>query len=59
MRCIGMTGNRRGPMLALCDHAIEVPSADTPRIQEAHLAIGHLICAQIEDAFFSHLKPAR
>lgn len=50
---IGMTGNRRGKMVGLCDLCIEVPSSETPRIQEAHLAIGHAICGLIEMRLFS------
>lgn len=32
--CVGMTGNRGGPMRDLCDYCLDVPSADTPKIQE-------------------------
>lgn len=32
--CVGMTGNRGGPMKELCDHYLDVPSADTPKIQK-------------------------
>lgn len=50
--CIGMTGNRGGPMRALCDHYIDVPSADTPKIQEGHAVLGHVLCGLVESAFF-------
>lgn len=50
---IGMTGNRRGKMVALCDVCIEVPSSETPRIQEAHLALGHAMCSAIEGYMFA------
>lgn len=50
---IGLTGNRTGKMLSYCDIKIEVPSSSTPRIQEAHLVIGHYICEQIEKNIFS------
>lgn len=49
---IGMTGNRGGPMRALCDHLLEVPSADTPRIQEGHAVLGHILCGLVEEAIF-------
>lgn len=49
---IGFTGNRGGPMRDLCDHLIEVPSADTPRIQEGHLVLGHILCGLVERARF-------
>lgn len=49
---IGLTGNRRGPMLGMCDIAFEIPSADTPKIQEGHAVIGHIICGLVENAMF-------
>lgn len=52
MVCIGLTGNRGGPMLELCDFTLEVPSADTPKIQEGHLILGHTLCGLIENAIF-------
>ncbi len=50
--CIGLTGNRQGPMVERCDYCLSVPSGDTPRIQEAHLVLGHLLCGHIEQAIF-------
>jgi D-sedoheptulose 7-phosphate isomerase len=50
--CIGLTGNRGGSMTELCDHLLEVPSADTPKIQEGHLVLGHTLCGLIENAIF-------
>lgn len=50
--CIGMTGNRGGPIKALCDHYLEVPSADTPKIQEGHAVLGHILCGLVERALF-------
>jgi len=52
MVCVGLTGNRGGPMQALCDHLLEVPSADTPKIQEGHLVLGHILCGLVEMAIF-------
>lgn len=49
---IGFTGSRKGAMNALCDLVLEVPSGDTPKIQEGHLLIGHIICGLIEQAIF-------
>jgi len=49
---VGLTGNRGGPMRDLCDYLLEVPSADTPKIQEAHLVIGHILCGLVENAMF-------
>ena len=50
--CIGMTGNRGGPMEGLCDHYLDVPSADTPKIQEGHALLGHILCGLVECALF-------
>ncbi|MCC7645224.1 D-sedoheptulose 7-phosphate isomerase [Janthinobacterium aestuarii] len=51
--CIGLTGNRGGPMRELCDHLLEVPSPDTPKVQEGHLVLGHTICGLVESAIFT------
>lgn len=45
---VGMTGGNGGKLAALCDHNLIMPSADTPRIQEAHIFIGHSLCALLE-----------
>jgi D-sedoheptulose 7-phosphate isomerase len=50
---IGFTGNRGGPMRELCDHILEVPSKDTPKIQEGHLVLGHILCGLVESAIFT------
>ena len=52
MVTVGLTGNRKGSMNALCDHLLEMPSAHTPRIQEGHLILGHAICAAVESRIF-------
>tara|TARA_B110000503_G_scaffold34861_2_gene56909 strand:- start:34028 stop:34627 length:600 start_codon:yes stop_codon:yes gene_type:complete len=49
---IGLTGESGGKMRELCDHCLCVPSDDTPRIQEAHIVIGHTLCAMVELALF-------
>ena len=49
---VGLTGSRKGPMCELCDHLLETPSASTPRIQEGHLVIGHMLCELIENDLF-------
>ncbi len=54
--CIGLTGNRGGAMLELCDYILAVPSGDTPKIQEGHLVLGHILCGLVEQAIFQ--KPA-
>lgn len=50
--CIGLTGNGGGPMRELCDYLLEVPSADTPKIQEGHLVLGHILCGIVENTMF-------
>jgi D-sedoheptulose 7-phosphate isomerase len=49
---IGFTGSKGGEMNSICDIVIKVPSDDTPRIQEAHILIGHIICQLIEEEMF-------
>ncbi len=44
VKLIGLLGKGGGPMLALCDLPLLVPSDHTPWIQEAHIALGHLLC---------------
>lgn len=51
--CVGMAGNRGGPMCELCDHLLEVPSGVTPKIQEGHLVLGHILCGLVERAIFN------
>lgn len=45
---VGMTGGSGGKLAALCDYNLIMPSADTPRIQEAHIFIGHSLCDLLE-----------
>ena len=53
MTTIGMTGETGGKMYNLCDFLINIPSRDTPRIQECHMMLGHLLCELIESSLFS------
>jgi len=46
---VGLTGQDGGQLRLLVDHWIGVPSRDTPRIQEAHILIGHILCDLIEE----------
>jgi D-sedoheptulose 7-phosphate isomerase len=52
MKVIGMTGENGGKMKDLCDVILKIPSEDTPRIQEAHIMVGHIICELVETAIF-------
>jgi len=47
-RSIGLSGSDGGKMNQICDVNIVIPSLDTPRIQEMHITIGHIICHLIE-----------
>ena len=49
---VGLTGNRKGAMNAGCDYLLEVPSSETPKIQEGHLVLGHIICGLVEEGIF-------
>ncbi len=49
---VGLTGASGGQMAELCDYCIKVPSSETPRVQEAHILIGHIICAVVEEEIF-------
>ncbi len=56
---IGLTGIFGGPMKDLCDICIKVPSGETPRIQEAHNLIGHIICSLVEEELFGRENPVK
>lgn len=46
---VGLLGGDGGPALALCDHALVVPSAETARVQELHITLGHAVLELLED----------
>ncbi|GAB2642919.1 D-sedoheptulose 7-phosphate isomerase [Emticicia sediminis] len=54
---VGLTGLSGGKMSELCDYCIKVPSNETPRIQEVHILIGHIICCLVEEEIFPNYKP--
>jgi len=49
---IGLTGKNKSKFNTLTDITINVPSSDTPRIQECHMIIGHIICELIENQLY-------
>jgi D-sedoheptulose 7-phosphate isomerase len=49
---ISMTGSTGGKMKDLSDVLLNVPSTDTPRIQESHILLGHIICQLVEEKYF-------
>ena len=49
---IAFTGITGGQMKSISDYLINIPSSDTPRIQESHIMIGHIICELVELSYF-------
>ena len=52
MITIGFTGASGGRIKPICDYLINIPSNDTPRIQESHILLGHIVCQLVEEKFF-------
>lgn len=50
---IGFTGKEGGKLKAMSRYLFNVPSSDTPRIQESHILLGHIICQLAEESFFA------
>jgi D-sedoheptulose 7-phosphate isomerase len=53
MTTIAFTGSTGGFLKNLSDHLINIPSDDTPRIQESHITLGHIICQLVEEIYFA------
>ena len=51
---ISFTGEDGGALKHLSNYCINVPSTDTPRIQETHILVGHIICQLVEEKYFMH-----
>lgn len=49
---VGLTGESGGKMKDMCQYLINIPSTITPRIQEAHIMVGHIICELVEQRMF-------
>lgn len=54
MITVGLTGDSGGMMKNMSDYLFNVPSSDTPRIQESHIMLGHIICQLVEEKYFGH-----
>lgn len=52
MITVGFTGEGGGKMKEYSDYLLDIPSKDTPRIQEVHIMIGHIICQLVEEQYF-------
>jgi len=50
---VGFTGMRDGPMTKMCTHLLAIPSLETPKIQEGHLVLGHIVCGLVESCLFT------
>ena len=53
MTTISFTGATGGALKDLSDQLLNVPSTDTPRIQECHIMLGHIICQLVEEKYFT------
>lgn len=51
---VGLLGGEGEPALGLCDHVLLVPDAETARIQECHMALGHAVLELLEDRMVAH-----
>lgn len=49
---VGMTGKKENEIEKITDYCIKIPSNDTPRIQEGHITLGHIICYLVEEELF-------
>src|SRR5450631_4877858 len=49
---IGFTGEGGGKMKEISDYLFNIPSSDTPRIQESHILLGHIVCELVENGYF-------
>lgn len=56
IKVVGFTGEAGGAMATLCDICLRMPSTATPKIQEGHEFLGHLICCLIEQKMFANAK---
>jgi len=54
MITVGFTGESGGKIADKCSYLLNIPSTDTPRIQEAHIMIGHIICEMVEEKLFKN-----
>ncbi|MFA5844077.1 MAG: D-sedoheptulose 7-phosphate isomerase [Coriobacteriia bacterium] len=56
MRVVGLSGGEGGPLASACDVCVSVPHASTPRIQEGHILVGHIVCGLVEDELCSETR---
>ena len=56
IRVVGLTGRGGGGMASACDILVRVPADSTPRVQEAHVVIYHVICELVEATIVSQAR---
>ncbi len=56
IKTIILTGQSGGRVTTLCDLCLKVPSSETPRIQESHILLGHIICCLVEENLFGNRR---
>jgi len=54
LKTVGFTGRDGGKMKELCDILLRVDSDNTPRIQESHIAVIHILCELVENSLFKN-----
>jgi D-sedoheptulose 7-phosphate isomerase len=57
MKTVALTGNDGGMLAKIADVCLVVSSTSTPRIQEAHILIGHILCEMVEHQLFFKVNP--
>ncbi len=57
MKRVALTGNNGGVISKMADFSLVVPSTSTPRIQEVHILIGHILCEMVEHYLFFKVNP--
>jgi D-sedoheptulose 7-phosphate isomerase len=57
MKRIAFTGNNGGAISKMADYSLIVPSTSTPRIQEVHILVGHILCEMVEHSLFFKVNP--
>ena len=57
IKTVALTGNDGGTMAKIADVSLVVPSGSTPRIQETHILIGHILCEMVEHQLFLKVNP--
>ena len=57
MKTVALTGNDGGAIAKMADISLIVPSTSSPRIQEVHILVGHILCEMVEHSLFFKVSP--